>query len=173
MKEKILPKMKTFSPPHKQYVIAVLNEVVRYYGDLLLGFAVFGSYARGDNHHNSDLDLLIVLKEAPGFSLRLREFVDNIEMKHEVLAQKLYEQEDIHLELSPYILTRAEALKMHPLYFDLVEHHCIIYDPDHIIARIISSTEIILRKSGARKNRVGNTWEWQTGKMGFLGGMDL
>ncbi|MCL6611614.1 MAG: nucleotidyltransferase domain-containing protein [Peptococcaceae bacterium] len=173
MSERILPKMKTFSPLHRQYVIAILNEIVRYYGDLLMGCAVFGSYARGDNRHNSDLDLLIILREAPGFSRRLKEFVENIEMKHEGLAQKLYEQEDILVDLSPYILTREEALKVHPLYFDLVEHHFIIYDPDHIITRIINSTGVLLQKSGARKDRVSNTWEWQTGKMGFLGGTDL
>lgn len=173
MTEKILPKMRVFSPLHRQYIIAVLNEVISYYGVSLVGCAVFGSYARGDNRKNSDLDLLIILTKAFGFSRRLKDFVENIEMKHEKLAQKLYEQEDIFVELSPYILTREEALKIHPIYFDLIEYHYIIYDPENIIARIINSIENLLEKSGAGKRRTNNTWEWQTGKMGFLGGMDL
>lgn len=171
--ETILPRMKTFSPLHRRYIIAVLNEVISYYSNSLVGCAVFGSYARGDNRKNSDLDLLIILQNAAGFSSRLRDFVDHIEMKHEGLAQKLYEQEEIFLELSAYILTSEEALKVHPIYFDLVQYHYVIYDPENIIARIISSTASLLEKSGARKVRTNNTWEWQTGKMGFLGGMDL
>ncbi|AGL00511.1 nucleotidyltransferase domain-containing protein [Desulfoscipio gibsoniae] len=171
--EKILPKMRVFSPLHRQYIIAVLNEVINYYGDSLVGCAVFGSYARGDNRKNSDLDLLIILTSAPGFSRRLGDFVENVEMKHEKLAQTLYEQEDIFIELSPYILTREEALKVHPIYFDLVEYHYLIYDPENIIASIINSAANLLEKLGARKSRTNNTWEWDTGKMGFLGGMDL
>jgi len=165
--------MKVFTPLHRQYIITALNEVVSYYGDSLVGCAVFGSYARRDNRKNSDLDLLIILTKAPGLSRRLKDFVEHIEMKHENLAQTLYEQEDIFIELSAYILTREEALKVHPIYFDLVEYHYLIYDPENIIARIINSTAKLLEKSGARKSRTNNTWEWKTGEMGFLGGMDL
>ncbi|SHJ23332.1 nucleotidyltransferase domain-containing protein [Desulfofundulus thermosubterraneus] len=173
MLESPVSQLKTFSAHHRQYIIAVLKEILDYYGDCLLGCAIFGSYARGDNRKNSDLDVLIILKKAPGFSRRLKEFVENIEMKHESLAQELYEQEDILCELSPYILTREEALKLHPIYYDLVGHHLIIYDPAGLIARIISATANILAQSGARKVRRSNTWEWQAENLGFPGGIDL
>lgn len=173
MLESILLKIKTFSPRHRQYVIGVLDETINHYGDYLLGCAVFGSYARGDNRKNSDLDLLVILKKAPGFSRRITEFVENIEIKHEKLAQEIYEKEDILCELSPYILTREEALKIHPIYYDLVEHHLIIYDPTELIGRIIHSTGKILLQSEACKVRQNNTWEWQTLKIGFPGGVDL
>lgn len=165
--------IKTFSPRHRRYIIAVLEEILNYYKDSLVGYALFGSYARGENRKNSDLDLLIILNKAPGFSMRFKEFVENIEMKHERLAQEIFEQEDILVELSPYILGRNEALKMQPIYYDLVEEHVVVYDPERIISRIIASTKRILAASGARKVRRNNTWEWQTGKSGFIGGMDL
>lgn len=165
--------LKTFSPRHRRYLVTVLDEIINHYDQALLGCAVFGSYARGDNRLNSDFDLLIILRRAPGFSRRLREFVENIEMKHEALAQAIYEEEDILCELSPCILSREEALKIQPLYYDLVENHLVIYDPAGLIARIIKATREILQRSGARKVRHGNTWEWQTVQAGFLGGIDL
>ncbi|MCL6560947.1 MAG: nucleotidyltransferase domain-containing protein, partial [Firmicutes bacterium] len=56
MLENLLTKLITFSPRHRQYVIAILKEIINYYGDSLLGCAVFGSYVRGDNRKHSDLD---------------------------------------------------------------------------------------------------------------------
>lgn len=169
MLENLLPQLKTFSPNHQRYIIAVLQEILDYYGNSLLGCAVFGSYARRDNRYNSDLDLLVILAKAPGLSRRLKEFVENIEMKHETLAQEIYEQENILCELSPYVLTREEALILHPIYYDLVEHHLIIYDPAGLIKRIIRETKKILVQSGAQKVRQNNTWEWQVIKTGYPG----
>lgn len=173
MDESLSIKLKTFSMRHRQYIISILNEIVDYYGDSLLGCAVFGSYARYENRKNSDLDLLIILKKAPGFSRRIKDFVENVEMKHEPLAQEIYEQDEILCDLSPYIVTREEALKLQPVYYDLVQDHLIIYDPDGLIMYIINSTQHILQQAEAGKARHANTWEWQTAKIGFPGGMNL
>ncbi|HHY68543.1 MAG TPA: nucleotidyltransferase domain-containing protein [Alicyclobacillus sp.] len=55
--------MKFFGPRHRTYVRLVLERVQKYYADRLLAFAMYGSYARRENRMNSDLDLLIVLRE--------------------------------------------------------------------------------------------------------------
>lgn len=171
--ERILSRLKTFSPRHRRYLASVLREIIAHYGTSLIGCAIFGSYARGENRLNSDLDLLIILEDAPSFSRRLEEFVEQVEMKHEALAQELYEQEEILCELSPYILTREEALKLQPIYYDLVKHHLILYDPEGLIARIIGSTRKLLEQSEARKTSRSNTWEWSLEKIGFPRGIDL
>ncbi|NPV29931.1 MAG: nucleotidyltransferase domain-containing protein [Firmicutes bacterium] len=165
--------LKTFSERHRRYLAAVLREIKQFYRENLLGLAIFGSYARQENRLNSDLDLLIILEKAPGLSCRLEEFVEHVEMKHEALAQEMYEQEGIFCELSPYILTLEEALKLQSIYFDLVDHHLILYDPRGLLARIISSTRKFLEQAGAKKEREGNTWEWDITKFGFSGGVEL
>ncbi|HHV61198.1 MAG TPA: nucleotidyltransferase domain-containing protein [Firmicutes bacterium] len=156
---------------HRQYIDSILSEILHYYGKNLSGLAIFGSYARGENRKNSDLDLLIILQEAPRRRERLTEFIEGIELKHEDLAQRLYDEEDILCELSPYILTETEALKVQPIYFDLVAHHIVVSDPKGIIGHIITAMAALLRKAGARKVRRNNTWEWQTNR--FLGGVEL
>ena len=163
--------LRTFSSGHATFLQTILKEILDYYGERLVGLAIFGSYARRENTNNSDLDLLIILRGASSRRERIIEFVNEIEMKHEKMAQHLYKNEGILIELSPYILNESEALKLQPIYFDLVEHHNILYDPRGIIDRIITSTSRLLKEKGARRRRRNNTWEWQTGY--FLGGIDL
>ncbi len=54
-----------------------------------------------------------------------------------------------------------------------MKHHLILYDPEGLIARIISSTRKLLERSEARKTSRSNTWEWNLKKIGFPGGIDL
>lgn len=114
---------------------------------------------------------MIILQEAPGRRERLIEFIEKIELKHEDLAQRLYDEEGIFCELSPYILVESEALRVQPIYFDLVAHHIVVSDPKGIIEHIIRAMDDLLRKVGARKARRNNTWEWRTNR--FLGGIEL
>ncbi len=168
-----ISQLKTFSLRHQRYLSGVLRRIGEHYGDSLLGLAIFGSYARLENRKNSDLDLLILLKEAPGFSHRLQDFVDHVELELESFAQGLYEEDDILCELSPYILSKEESLRFQPIYFDLVEHNRIVYDSQGIIAHIIEATKDLMLRYGAKKITYGNFWEWETEKREFLGGKKL
>jgi len=171
--EKCVSELKTFSPLHRKYILCALERIIEYYANSLLGLAIFGSYARGENRKNSDLDLLIILKEAQSLSGRIREFVENVELALEPLGQQLYENEDILCELSPYILEKEESLKFQPIYFDLAEHNKILFDPEGIISRIIKSTKSLMKEYGAKKSVLGNFWEWKIESGKFLGGTEL
>jgi predicted nucleotidyltransferase len=166
-----LSKMLTFSSTHQAYIADVLATSVNHYGQNLLGLAIFGSYARKENTKLSDLDLLLILQDAPCRRERLNDFIAHIEMKHEPLAQQLYEDEAVLCELSPYILTESEALKFQTIYSDMVDHHIILLDPQHLLKRILEATRNLLLRVDARKVRRNNTWEWQFGR--FLGGEAL
>ncbi len=163
--------LRTFSPEHCRYVDAVLDSILEYYGENLRGLAIFGSFARGENRKGSDLDLLIILRSALGMRLRIAEFIREIEMKHDAEAQQLFSEQGISCELSPYIITEDEALMMQPIYYDLVTHNVVVWDPEGLIRRIISSASTLLKEVGARRVRRNNTWEWRTNR--FLGGVRL
>jgi predicted nucleotidyltransferase len=53
--------LRTFSKTHAAYVAALLGRIQAHDAERLTALVVFGSYARGENHLGSDLDLFIVL----------------------------------------------------------------------------------------------------------------
>ena len=170
-----MPKMKlrTYTKRHEAYVNAVLDRIAAFYGERLVALAVHGSFARGTNRKDSDLDLLIVVRDAPKMRHRIAEFVDQIEMPVEPLGQELFEKDGILCDPSPYILTAEEARNMQPIYYDLAEHHVAVLDPDGLIERIVRSVRAWLDEIGASKVRRNNTVEWQTKRVGFPGEVRL
>ncbi|BER93360.1 nucleotidyltransferase domain-containing protein [Atrimonas thermophila] len=170
MLEATLEKLRTFSPSHKQYIKEVLTSIIEHYGNLLCVLAIFGSYARGENRKNSDLDLLVILERSQSLRKRLEEFEEAIK-RTEPLAQELYEKEGIYCEPSPYILSRDEAFTFQPIYFDLYEHHILVFDPQNMFPRLIASIGKVLREYRAQKFSWGNFWGWKAEK--FLGGIKL
>lgn len=167
----IVHRLRTFSPEHCRYVDTILSCILRHYGENLLGLAIFGSFARGENRKDSDLDLLMILRDARKRRIRIEELIREVEMKHDDLAQRLFREEGLSCELSPYIVTETEALMMQPIYYDLVTDHVIVWDPEGIIDRIINSASALLKEVGAYRVRRNNTWEWRTNR--FLGGIGL
>lgn len=167
----VVSSLRVYSERHRRYIDGILQEIIGYYGDNLLGLAIFGSFARGENRMNSDLDLLVILNDAPGRRARLSEFIEKIEMIHDKDAQELFNEENLSCEISPYILTESEARRAQPIYYDLVNHSVIVSDRHEIVSGIIGSMAVLLRRVGAKRVRRNNTWEWRTNR--YLGGIRL
>ena len=56
-------------PSHVQNLLRELkNELAHIYGEQLKGVYLYGSYARGDNQQDSDVDVMIVLKDYKRYS---------------------------------------------------------------------------------------------------------
>ncbi len=163
--------MRFFCSAHQSYVDNTLIQIKKHYGDNLSGLAIYGSYARLDNRANSDLDLLIILRSTVGRSQRISDFITHIEMPLEPEAQKLFENDFILCELSPYILTCNEAMHFQTIYSDFVDSHILVYDPDKYLERIIAATKQLLLDVNATKLRRNNSWEWQFTR--YLGGVTL
>ena len=70
----------------------VLNEVkqvlLKLYGDKLVDVILFGSYARGDEHEESDIDVAVIIEGNvnPVEEIeRINKFIYDLDLKHDVL----------------------------------------------------------------------------------------
>ena len=79
------------------------------FGDRLVRFIVFGSYARGDNTPDSDIDILITLKGSVNWELKCEiiNLTYEIELERDVIMDiKVYSEEKIQNTLvgaTPFI----------------------------------------------------------------------
>lgn len=163
-----LADIRFFSNRHRAHFEALIGGLTAFYGERLSSLAIFGSYARGEAGLHSDLDLLIVLRSAGPMGSRIREFIAGVEEPHEGVAQRLFEEEGILMDPSPYILTKDEALRFQPIYFDWVDTCILLEDRDGLVERVIAGVDQMRKSTRAEKVEAGAGWAWIADR--FLGG---
>ncbi len=94
----------------------IVEEVVEllklHYGDRLLKVILYGSYARGDYHADSDIDFLVVLKDEFKLTKELNDLVD--------LMLDLSLRENIYLSVRP-VSDKQYQQKANWLFFENVQ----------------------------------------------------
>jgi nucleotidyltransferase len=127
--------------------------------DDLISVVVYGSVARGDNRNDSDVDLLIIMKNLPKDSMlkRIRLFETKVEDK---LNLDEYWKMGYYISLSPVLKTPEEAEKFSPLYLDMVYDAVILYDSNYFFTRILQKLRDRLKELGAERVRMGKKWYW-------------
>jgi hypothetical protein len=121
---------------------------------------VFGSVARQTQRHDSDIDLLLVVRDLPdGRMPRVGEF----EQVEQQLATGFAEaaKRGIHTRLSPVFRTPAELEAGSPLLLDMVEDARILFDRDGTLAGRLQRLRKRLQEYGARRIRKGGSYYWQ------------
>jgi hypothetical protein len=139
-----------------------LRRIADYYGARMMSLVVFGSYARGEQRLNSDLDLLIVLRSGSWSyrSERTEEFVRSVEQPCDSDLQALFEN-GISMELSPIILTHGEAQCFLPLYLDMVNNSLIIEDREEFFAGVLGKVKRQMARWGSEHIKVSGHWLWE------------
>lgn len=122
-----------------------------HYGERLISLAVFGSVGRGTARPDSDIDLLLVVKNLPnGRMARVREF-SAVETALDIKG---------HLELSPVFKTPEEIAEGSPLLLDMVEDARVLFDREDFFKRAMEDLKTRLQRLKARRVWQGNAWYW-------------
>lgn len=153
--------LKFLSATHCTYLDSLFDRIKTFYQANLVSLAVYGSYARGENRPDSDIDLLIVLQKMEGERLARQEaFVREIEIPLDPLWSACA-KEGFHMEISTLILDRRQAGSFMPLYLDMAEHCVILFDRDQFFQRRLDQVRQQMKRWGSRKQKVGGHWYWE------------
>jgi len=145
--------------PYKTLIERLIEALKRKYGDKFISLVVFGSVARGEARKDSDVDLLLVIDSIPKRRLeRQKEFME-VEKDLEGYLNELFD-EGYFIDFSPIIKTPEEAMRLSPLYLDMVEDAIIAYDKDDFFMKILDRVRKRLEELGSKRVRMGRKWYW-------------
>lgn len=130
------------------------------YGERLESLALFGSVARGRMRPDSDIDLLLVIRNLPsGRMARVREF-DAVE---EALKPTLdaAEKGGVHTALSPIFKTPEELQRGGFLFLDMTDQARILVDERYVLTDYLAALARRLQAQGARRIAKGGGYYWK------------
>ena len=129
------------------------------YGERLISVVVFGSVGRRKPRPDSDIDLLLVADSLPvGRMRRVEEFCRVEEhLRGTLLAARAA---GVHTYLSPVLKTPAEVRGGSPLFLDMLEDACVLFDRHGFFASEMEAFRGRLARLGARRVWRGEAWYW-------------
>jgi len=138
---------------------SVGSNCVQFYEERLVSVAVFGSVAKGTMGPNSDIDLLLVVKELPhGRIARVTEFNEI-----EKAVSGTIERENslgITPTLSAVFKTPQEVLRGSPIFLDMTDTVRILIDQDNFLANYLNGLRERLNDMGAKRISKGGGYYW-------------
>lgn len=138
-------------------LVAFLREAfLEVFGDNLISLILFGSWARGEQRPDSDIDILIVLEEV-GDRYYIHKKIDAIE---DMLFKWLVESGYSGLKpyISPVIYDKRTALRFRPLYLDIVFDYKIIVDRHGFMEGVLERLRSRMKEWGSKRVYMGNFW---------------
>ncbi len=128
-------------------------------GDRLVSVVLFGSVARGEAGPYSDIDLFIVLEDAPRSMRRRRAVLEPVRQALTPALEKLWDT-GIYTDFVEIIRTREEAQRFHPVYLDMTQEAVLLYDKGGFMAKVLERLKERLNELGARRKRLGKVMYW-------------
>jgi len=145
--------------PYSIVLKALVEKLFERFRDDLISVVVFGSVARGEARKESDLDLLLVIRNLPRSRFRRQDLFMEVEEELEELLRRL-EEEGYMVDFSPILKTPEEAMRISPLYLDMVYDAIILFDRDEFFKKVLDRLRKRLEELGAKRIRLGKLWYW-------------
>jgi len=150
---------KKLREPYRSLLEKLVGALRERFGGDLTSVVVYGSVARGEAERDSDVDLLVVVRNLPRSRLARQDLFIEVEEVLEGEVRKL-EEDGYRIDFSPILLTPEEAARARPLYLDMVEDAVILYDRDGFFAHVLAKLRARLEELGAERVRLGKRWYW-------------
>lgn len=146
---------------YKELLDDFVNLVQHTFGEQVVSIILYGSVARGTAKPNSDVDLLLILKEAPSqYWKRLQPLLPILRQLQKDPSRKKLEEKGMNPSLSLLILSLEEAKENRYLYLDMVEEALILMDREGFFHSKLESIQKRLKELGSRKVRRNGDWYW-------------
>ena len=155
------------SRPSREKLNEILMQLAREYaeklrealGNRLVSVVLFGSVARGEAGPQSDIDLFVVLEDAPRGMTRRRALLEPVREALTPALEALWDQ-GIYTDFVEIIRSREEARRFHPVYLDMTQEAVLLYDKEGFMAGVLERLRRRLEALGAKRKRLGNVWYW-------------
>lgn len=146
---------RTFS----EIVDATVDACRSVYGERLVGFVLYGSVARETMHHESDIDVLVVVEPLPqGRMARMREFAEVESIIDPTLAAA--RRNDVNTRMAPIIRTLDELDRSGFLVFDIACDGIVLHDRDGRVDTYMSGVRERLERRGAERRSFQGAPYW-------------
>lgn len=131
------------------------------WGGQLVSVVLYGSVARGTPDVKSDVDILLVIRNAPSlYWKRLRPLLPVLRQLQQHPSWETLNALGIRPSVNVLILSQAEAREHRPLYLDMMGEAHLLLDRKKFFARHLSKFKARIQALGARKIRHDGTWYW-------------
>jgi hypothetical protein len=131
--------------PYKSLLEKLTKLLQEEFQDRLVSVVLYGSVARGNNRKDSDIDLLLVIKDLPKTITERVILFDKVERKLDDDIMRLMD-EGYYVTFSPVLKTPEEAVRFSPIYMDMTEDAIILYDRDGFFRKVLEKTRKRLKE---------------------------
>jgi Nucleotidyltransferase domain. len=147
--------------PYKSLLEKLTKLLQEEFQDKLISVVLYGSIARGDNRKDSDIDLLLVIKDLPKTITERVILFDKVERKLDDDIMRLMD-EGYYVTFSPILKTPEEAMRFSPIYMDMTEDAIILYDRNEFFRKVLEKTKKRLKELGFERVWLSKkSWYWR------------